>query len=72
MFGLVEQDYTLPKEIIKEIGISTFDYETFEAKILKPKTFEVKTFAVKSFEPATLDITFLRRGVIGVSKIGYI
>ena len=72
MFGLVEQDYTLPKEIIKEIGISTFDHETFEAKIFKPKTFEVKTFAVKSFEPATLDITFLRRGVIGVSKIGYI
>ena len=30
MFGLVEQDYTLPKEIIEQMGIETFDYETFQ------------------------------------------
>ena len=72
MFGLVEQDYKLPKEVLEKIGIETFDYETFEADSFEPDTFEPETFSVDSFEPDTLDITFLRRGVIGVSKVGYI
>ncbi len=72
MFGLVEQDYKLPKEVLEKIGIETFNYETFEADSFEPDTFEPETFSVDSFEPDTLDITFLRRGVIGVSKVGYI
>lgn len=72
MFGLVEQDYTLPKELIEEMGLETFDYETFDTDTFKPDTFELDTFSVDTFEPDTLDITFLRRGVIGVSKVGYI
>lgn len=57
MFGLVEQDYTLPKEIIEQMGIETFEYESFQ---------------YDTFEPDTLDITFLRRGVIGILKVGYV
>lgn len=72
MFGLVEQDYTLPKEIIKEIGIETFDYESFEISSFEPESFLISTFEVDTFELETLNIHFLRRGVIGVSKIGYI
>ena len=62
MFGLVEQDYTLPEEIIKQIGVDVLDYETFD----------VDTFSPETFEPESLDIIYLRRGVIGVSKIGYL
>lgn len=62
MFGLVEQDYTLPKEIIEQMGIETFE----------PKGFSFDTFEKDTFEPDTLDITFLRSGVIGVSKVGYV
>ena len=72
MFGLVEQDYTLPKEIIEQIGIETFDYETFEYGTFKPESFSYDTFDTETFEPDTVDITFLRRGVIGVSKVGYV
>ncbi len=72
MFGLVEQDYTLPKEVLEEIGIETFDYGTFEADSFEPETFEFDTFTADTFEPDTLDITFLRRGVIGVSTVGYV
>lgn len=71
MFGLVEQDYTLPEDIIKEIGIETFDYETFQADSFEPDTFTFDTFDFEAFQPENLDITFLRRGVIGVSKVGY-
>jgi len=72
MFGLVEQDYTLPDEIVKKIGVDVLDYETFDVETFEPETFEIETFAPETFEPESLDIVYLRRGVIGVSKIGYI
>ena len=72
LFGLVEQDYTLPDDIIKQMGIETFDYETFAVDSFKPDTFEVESFSIDTFEPDNLKITFLRRGVVGVSKVGYV
>lgn len=72
MFGLVEQDYTLPKEIIEQMGIETFEYESFQYDTFEPEGFSFDTFETDTFEPDTLDITFLRRGVIGVSKVGYV
>ena len=30
LFGLVDQDYELPEEVLKEIGIEIFEYEKFE------------------------------------------
>lgn len=71
MFGLVKQDYVLPKEIIEQIGISTFDYETFEADTFEQESFQFDSFECDTFEPDTLGITFLRRGVIGISRVGY-
>ncbi len=72
LFGLVEQNYRLPKELIKEMGFDTFNFDTFETDTLTTETFEFDTFIPDSFKPETLNITFLRRGVIGVSKVAYI
>ena len=41
--------------------------DTFEAD-----SFAFDTFAAESIQPETLGITMLRRGVIGVSKIGFV
>jgi hypothetical protein len=72
LFGLVEQDYSLPDDIIAEMGIETFDYERFEPEKFEPETFTFDTFEADTFKPENIGITFLRRGVIGVSKIGYV
>ena len=72
MFGLVEQDYKLPEDIIERIGIETFDYETFELESFEPETFNFASFSLESFVPENIGISFLRRGVIGVNKIGYV
>lgn len=72
LFGLVEQDYTLPDDMIKQMGIETFNYETFKVEEFKPDTFEVNSFTFDTFEPDNLKLTFLRRGVIGISKIEYV
>ncbi len=71
MFGLVDQDYSLPEDVIRYIGIESFDYETFKPTSLVPETFEFETFSFEMIQPDSLDIICLRRGVIGVSKIGY-
>ena len=71
MFGLVEQNYELPKELLKEIGVDVFDYETFEFDTFEQDTFKIDSLDYDSFAPDTLGIAFLRRGVIGVNKIGY-
>ena len=72
LFGLVEQDYALPEDIIAEMGLATFDYERFEPDKFEPETFSFDTFKMETFVPDNIGITFLRRGVIGVSKIGYV
>ena len=71
LFGLVEQDYKLPDDIIASIGLETFEYESFEPDTFEPESFEVESFSVDTIKPDSLGITFLRRGVIGISKIGY-
>lgn len=72
MFGLVEQNYELPDEVLEELGIDVLKYEKFEYKKFEYKNFEYKKFSPKEFKPKELSIRFLRRGVIGVNRIGYI
>lgn len=71
-FGLVEQDYKIPDSVLKEMGIKTFEFKTFEHKTFEFKTFEFKTFEYKTFKYEKLKLSFMRREVIGVSKIGYV
>lgn len=71
-FGLVEQDYTLPDEVLEHIGVEVFTY-----KIIKPEQVTYSVIAPESIDykvivPEKIGITFLRRGVIGVGKVGYV
>jgi hypothetical protein len=71
-FGLVDQDYTLPKDVMMEIGIQVFEYDKFEYDKFEYDKFEYDRFEYDKFEYDTFQISFLRRGVIGVNKIGYV
>ena len=72
MFGLVRQSYELPEEMLREIGISVFHYQKFNFKQFIYRDFHYRTFNFKAVHIHTINIQFLRRGVIGVSEIGYI
>ena len=72
MFGLVKQDYTLPEDVLEAIGLEVFQYEQFAPKQFERAKFAPAGFDRKGFEADTLGIHILRRGVIGVSEIGYI
>lgn len=71
-FGLVEQDYTLPESVLKEIGVEVFEYEKFSYKRFEYKHFQYKRFEYKHFEPKQITFTFLSRGVIGAHVVGYV
>lgn len=72
MFGLVDQDYTLPEDIIKEMDLETFDFDTFSADTFEADAFKFETFDPESIRPDTLGIKMLRRGVIGITRVGYV
>ncbi len=69
-FGIVDQDYTLPDSVLKEIGLDLFEIDWFEPDVFKPDVFEFDEFEIDEFKPDF--ITALRRGVIGVHRVGYI
>ena len=71
LFGLVDQDYELPEEVLKEIGIEVFEYEKFEYEPFEYEKFEYERFEYEQFEYENLHTIFLRRGVIGVNCVGY-
>lgn len=72
MFGLVDQDYTLPEDVMRQIGLPVFDYDKFEYSAFSYSKFTAPNFEYPKFEPDSIDILFLRRGVIEVRRIGYI
>lgn len=70
-FGLVEQNYELPDEVLKELGIDTIKIGRAKVGRTQIKRTEATTnIGRTSYE--TVNITVLRRGVIGVNKIGYV
>lgn len=70
-FGLVEQNYELPDAVLKEMGIDTVKVGHANIKTANIRRSQT-TNPVKTAAYETIDITVLRRGVIGVNKIGYV
>ena len=70
-FGLVNQDYVLPDEIIEELGLVDFNFDTIQYDAVDVDEFEPVEFIVDEFQPATLSLSMVNRGVIGVAKVGY-
>lgn len=70
-FGLVEQNYKIPDEILKSMNIKSFDFKRFDIKSFDFKSFNFKSFDFKSFNYETVGIRVMSRDIIGISKIGY-
>ena len=70
-FGLVEQDYELPEEVLNDLGIETIPVQRTQISRTPISTVDVH-HGIGKKEYETVDITVLRRGVIGVNKVGYV
>lgn len=71
-FGLVKQDYQLSEDMLSEMGISIADIPRAEIKQAAVKTAQVKQAELKRKKYETVQLTMVRRGVIGVNTIGYV
>ena len=71
-FGLVEQNYEIPIDVLKSTGLEVYDYEKFNAKQFFPDSIKVKRFESDKFETIGIEIVYLRRGVIGVGIVGHV
>lgn len=71
-FGLVEQDYTLPEDVLKSIGLEVFEYESFTFKEPTLETFAPETLLLEASRLDRFGIRYPRRGLIAFNKAGYI
>lgn len=71
-FGIVDQEYRLSDDILKQIGVKVLEYDRIDIKKIGMKKVELKTIEQKQIEMKKMDVVFVRRGVIGVNKIGYV
>lgn len=70
-FGLVEQNYELPESVLHQLGIDTIRLNKTE--IAQTEVNRTDVFADTSEQQyETINMTMLKRGVIGINKIGYV
>jgi len=71
-FGLVEQSYELPEEVLSDMGIDLAVIPRTQIETVEIPRTAVTVSAIERAKYETINITVLRRGVIGVNKVGYI
>lgn len=71
LFGLVKQDYRLPKDIFKGMGLSLIELNRIKPNETKLSTVSLNKTAFSSSKLNTVDIQILKRGVISFHTIGY-
>jgi hypothetical protein len=70
MFGLVDQDYELPDEVINELGFDLYDVDEFNVDEYDFDEFTLDEYDIDDYDGDFISV--LRRGVIGVHRVGYI
>ncbi len=69
-FGLVEQDYKIPNEMLKEMGIDISEIERINVDRSELNTISIDN-SVNRSNVSTIEIKILKRGLIRINKIGY-
>jgi len=72
LLGIVEQDYTLPDEVLKEMGLDIVITDCCVPEICRNDTCDPDVCEPDICNPDIVGIFTIRRGVIGINKIGYV
>ncbi|MFL1453211.1 hypothetical protein ACJO5Y_02060 [Marinobacter sp. GN3S48] len=67
MFGLVDQDYQVPEDVLQRCGFDLIKVERINIQRFEPSRIHVQNIDVQR-----TGVVFLRRGVIGMSAVGYV
>ena len=70
-FGLVDQDYTLPESVLSDMGIDLVPISRTDVSRTKLSTTQLQG-GINRTNYETVDVKIVKRGVIGLNKIGFI
>lgn len=71
-FGLVEQDYQLPEEVLNSMGINTIKINQTPVHQTRISTAQISQASINRTNYETIGFTMPRRGIIRVNKVGYV
>lgn len=71
-FGLVDQDYSIPESVLNQIGIDTIQIPQTDIADVNIDNIDVAVNVIDIVEYETINFIVLKRGILGVNKIGYI
>lgn len=71
-FGLVEQDYELPRGVLERLGVNLAEVEHSMVEKSTVNRSKVIRSNVRYSRYETVELVMVRRGVIGLNKIGYV
>ena len=71
-FGIVKQDYVLPESVIEDMGISITKVDRIYPNRLEVNRIYPNRVEVNRVNYETVKYNFVRRGIIGINKVGYI
>lgn len=72
LFGVVKQDYTLPENFFKEMGVNRIQLNRIKLNKVQPSTVSLHVASPSYIRPNLIDIQVLKRGVISFNTVGYI
>ena len=70
-FGLVDQNYQIPEEVLKEMGVDVIPIPRIEVPRVEVERTPVCS-DVRRIDYDTIKFTVLKRGLIGVNRVGYV
>lgn len=70
-FGLVDQDYIMDDEMAKKMGLNIASLDNMELDAIELDDVSLDDVYLDELDFNSVEVGFLRRGVIGISKIGY-
>lgn len=71
-FGLVDQDYTLPENVLEQMGVEVIEIPRTNIDTIELEKSNIDTVGFEKDNFDLIDITVLRRGVFGINKVGYV
>ena len=70
-FGLIEEDYSLPDDVLRKLGYETFKTDSFDVEPFDNESFQMEELSLEPFATESFGVLTIYKGIIGVRKVGY-
>ena len=72
IFGLVEQDYTMPRAVREKLGFPVYGFDEYQFQEYQFQEYKPIQYQWQEYKWKSIECILLKRGVVACRKIGYI